>query len=345
MGSGSVQYLLIKQRGVLRLALPARNVRKQLLGLDYFQVFTRPARLWRFAVRAIVRARVARWTFPVIPVDELPLPINSLEFCKGVLQNDREFIFQFPKMPHRRKYSILSETPQGLRYLKIALDEKSKKELIREFQTRDLLEQTRFTSFQSPRLVHHFELQDVLVNEFEALPPGCRTERVWLPVHQHIWNELSSVNHRIQPAEQTAWYHAIQAAGGRHWATHLKGKKLHFSFVHGDFTPWNILFKNNRVYLIDYEEADGCGPYLFDPLHYFLVASSIGTGNPLEEFRRIRKSLKRLHTGEDFEHHLLAALLHERFMVQVLEPWMVDRLIEQTVDKILAGRKDFFSVS
>ena len=340
-----MQYLLIKQRGVLRLALPAKNARKQLLGLRYFQVFTVQARLWRIVLGLLIRCRLARYVFPEVSVEQLPLPLNSLEFCKSVLQNDREFIFQFPKMPHRQKYSILSETPWGLRYLKIALDEKSKKELRGEYRISTFLKHFPLEGFHSPRLIRHFELQDMVVNEFEALPPGCHSRTDWLATHEQIWRELSYIQHQEQPAEQTEWFRAIDTADRQHRCHLLKGKVLHFSFIHGDFVPWNILFKNGRVFLIDFEEAATCGPYLFDPLHYLLVAGNIGSGNPLEEFRNIRKRLQKLHNGEHFEYHLLAALLHERFRVQVLEPWLVDRLIEQTMDRILSRVPQPFAAS
>lgn len=41
-------------------------------------------------------------------------------------------------------------------------------------------------------------------------------------------------------------------------------------YSHGDFTPWNMFVKGNKLALIDWEMADPCAPLLFDAFHFVL---------------------------------------------------------------------------
>lgn len=46
------------------------------------------------------------------------------------------------------------------------------------------------------------------------------------------------------------------------------GKKIHTSFFHGDFTPWNICCKRNHLFVFDFEYSRRCFPAWLDPFHF-----------------------------------------------------------------------------
>ena len=48
---------------------------------------------------------------------------------------------------------------------------------------------------------------------------------------------------------------------------------------HGDFWAGNILFGNNRIYVLDWEDYKERGNYLYDPL-FFLITNSLYTDHP-----------------------------------------------------------------
>ncbi|WP_222536922.1 hypothetical protein [Pedobacter polysacchareus] len=66
---------------------------------------------------------------------------------------------------------------------------------------------------------------------------------------------------------------------------------------HGDFTPWNVMIKAEKLHIIDLELSQNDMPALFDLFH-FIYQSNILIGN--NSYAAIRKELDRLFANPDF---------------------------------------------
>lgn len=66
---------------------------------------------------------------------------------------------------------------------------------------------------------------------------------------------------------------------------------IKLAFSHGDFTPWNVMFKENTLHLIDLELAQQKMPILFDLFHY-IYQSNILNGN--HGYASVRKEIDQL---------------------------------------------------
>lgn len=60
--------------------------------------------------------------------------------------------------------------------------------------------------------------------------------------------------------------------------THYSKNQMDFAFFHGDFTPWNICYKENHIFVFDFEYSHKCFPEWLDPFH-FITQVGIMSGN------------------------------------------------------------------
>ena len=56
--------------------------------------------------------------------------------------------------------------------------------------------------------------------------------------------------------------------------------KLLFHLMHGDFTPWNVFLKDNRLIAVDWEDSDLTGLPFFDLIHFILRKRSFLKNRP-----------------------------------------------------------------
>lgn len=91
------------------------------------------------------------------------------------------------------------------------------------------------------------------------------------------------------------------------------------SYAHGDFTPWNIYIREQKLGLIDWEMANPCSPLLYDAFHFIYQQSSLVDHLPytqiekqIEEAMQIDKArwIIDIHRLDVQLHHKLYLLFH-----------------------------------
>ncbi len=73
----------------------------------------------------------------------------------------------------------------------------------------------------------------------------------------------------------------------------FSGKKIQAAFIHGDFTPWNICVKPDRVFVFDFEYSKQDFPAGFDAFHFITQVGALSfrqTGD--EIFQTFKKQEK-----------------------------------------------------
>jgi len=88
---------------------------------------------------------------------------------------------------------------------------------------------------------------------------------------------------------------------------------------HGDFAPWNVLFKGSEIYMIDWEDAALSGPPLYDMTH-FMISISLLLGHRMptvSEFLRmgpVRDYRSKLCLGEEESRFLVLYYLADKML-------------------------------
>ena len=84
----------------------------------------------------------------------------------------------------------------------------------------------------------------------------------------------------------------------------LKEEPYIYSFFHGDFTPWNVYYKNGELKAFDFEYAHFSMPEYMDVFHFITQASMLGwkaqAGGVIHEYRRCFHRLERYVGNPDF---------------------------------------------
>ncbi len=84
----------------------------------------------------------------------------------------------------------------------------------------------------------------------------------------------------------------------------LKEEPYIYSFFHGDFTPWNVYYKDGELKAFDFEYAHFSMPEYMDIFHYITQASMLGKkaeiGGVIHDYRSYYHRLEKYVANPDF---------------------------------------------
>lgn len=144
------------------------------------------------------------------------------------------------------------------------------------------------------------------------------------------WNELDEKLDRLQQSDNKNIPQSL--------VSRLKALKdsipadttVAAGYSHGDFTPWNLFIKTNRIALIDWEMADACTPVLFDAFHFiYQPASLVDHCGYTALKQRIRKMLSHPVAQQMIREDQVDVALHHRLYLLFTATWFLDKYREQ----------------
>jgi hypothetical protein len=126
----------------------------------------------------------------------------------------------------------------------------------------------------------------------------------WQEIHH--WAYRSKFGSPLKAEALRAAVHACEEK--------FRGKKIPFHFVHGDFTPWNILMGNKGLMVLDWEKSDPVGLPFTDLIHFAMTRRVLIEEKhvPMERFLRNPISVLKI----DAEFNNLQELL--KFPVEIV---------------------------
>lgn len=87
-------------------------------------------------------------------------------------------------------------------------------------------------------------------------------------------------------------------------------------FSHGDFTPWNMYVKTNRIALVDWEMAETTAPALFDAFHFLYQQASLADHISYRKLKKkISEAFENIFAQEIIKNNETDVFLHEQLYV------------------------------
>jgi Phosphotransferase enzyme family len=184
---------------------------------------------------------------------------------------------------------VLDENGRVLGYAKVPETLDGERANVKETHVLDMLYANSGIVDLIPRVIRNGNWQghSILVNPEDGfgpvrytrtLTPGHlkllaelgRTERCELTLPQWpVWQEIC---HWAQQGPFASIHHNSLLNEAIHsCADQLRGRRIPFHFVHGDFTPWNILMGRNGVKVVDWERSSPVGLPFTDLLHFAMA--------------------------------------------------------------------------
>jgi len=281
------------------LGLP--DGRGYLLPLDNFTVFYQGLNLYPAQKR---RARWGKRLFLALG----KVKLITLGLPKVCLEEGNSSIFQTLRElfgredlcfavslgtpgPHRKPViQVMDLEGKVLGFAKIGWNEFTKELVRHEGKMLQLLNQQNFP-FKVPRVLYTYDDNNwnICVQEppspysyTRSAPQRLREDYInalcafadkvvrWEPLEEtSFWNCIIA---RAQQIQSNFWHHTVARAMEKireQW----RDKKVPLHLAHGDFTPWNAMLVNGRLYLYDWEYAKEWAPAGYDLFHFLVQIS------------------------------------------------------------------------
>jgi thymidylate kinase len=107
-------------------------------------------------------------------------------------------------------------------------------------------------------------------------------------------------------------------------------RTIPMNLAHGDFTPWNIFVKQNRISLIDWELSNSSAPCLFDLFHFIYQQSSLVDHVPYTKTKeRIAEALHEQLIRQHAEERSIDTELHHKLYLLFISTYYLKRYQQQ----------------
>jgi hypothetical protein len=296
-GNRSEKYGLFPNQTDTRFLIPFANARASAAALDLYPAQKPLARAAKSLLTCALRTGAAAQLWP-----------HCIQLCTADLENrfgdllgqDVRLAFSLGSGNSRRRLIIQLATPGGeiLAYAKAGLDESSRTAIRREEQSLRLLEQAGFSAAEAPHILGSFAWRDAWIL---AETPGPRHQKPAPGLEDGLVQYLARLASAFPCAAPAVRLGSDSAAHLKDlgypyyadlvdWAAdHLAGfTELPGSFVHGDFTPWNVSVSRSGVFAFDWEQAAYPGVVAWDAFHFCIASSvEIRGHSPAETFRDV----------------------------------------------------------
>ena len=189
--------------------------------------------------------------------------------------------------PHRKTtIQIMDHAGTILGFAKVAKDTNVKKLLIQEAETLERLKSFKLHSIVSPSVLHLIDHHDVKVLITDTRK--TKKYKVITTLNDHHYSLFSELTQKtvVQNKENTDWfitemicsYKELEHIIPEIWRYRLEnaieymcerrgifGQRL---LSHGDFTPWNTFFSDEKLHVFDWEYAGEGYPIGYDLIHF-----------------------------------------------------------------------------
>ena len=219
--------------------------------------------------------------------------------------------------PNRKVLLAIDKDKETKYFVKIPLQEASKKLVENEVKTLDKLQEASFTHLQIPTTEQSY-LQNIGV--FTNIQgKNSKRQTNLTPVHIKALQELYAYQAEDIAIQQTACWQQIQSQTieqktptkdifGRlqKLLTRLKNdidfqEFIPCAYMHGDFTAWNMYVQDKQLNLYDWELAAPGTPMLFDIFHFVFQT---GVLIKHQSFKEIKNTL-----NEVLQHPILQSII------------------------------------
>jgi hypothetical protein len=276
-------YGLFPNRTDIRFLIPLSDSSASAKGLDLYHAQKPLARLAKSLLTNAFRTGALSHLWP-----------HRTQLCTGDLERRfRDLLGQQVRLAFslgsgkvRNRVIIQITTPDGeiLAYAKAGFDESSQTAIQREEQTLRSLEHAGFSPAEVPQVLRSFAWRDAWILTETAAPQEKQPAHAFRDEHVQFLTRLATRLPCHTPADGLSPDSPahLEHLGYPYYADLIKWATNHLasfpalpgSFLHGDFTPWNLSVSRNRVFAFDWEQAAHRGPAGWDAFH-FCVASSI----------------------------------------------------------------------
>lgn len=202
---------------------------------------------------------------------------------------------------NNRKVILILKKNTGISFVKIGLNEYSKRSIINE---KDALSYLEKYEFKVPRiLLYNAKFSALELSDINVKKKDYRVE--FTKYHFSFVCKLNEICKINRDLKSTFFYERIQGriisldrinSGNRHFESNLVElfqylvikhnelstlTNLHFGPCHGDFTPWNVILNSsdNEIRIMDWEFFDMESPLLYDFFHFKFQAIFLNNGD------------------------------------------------------------------
>jgi hypothetical protein len=322
--------------------LPAESARAFRSGLDLYPAQAAKARAAKGALRSLSYLGLKA---PGIARMHLGDPDTG---C-GVLQTLREVFARKDLVfavslgtpgPHRKPVlKVMTASGEVLGFAKVGWDEVTRALVQNEARVLQMLRDWELP-FGVPRVLyagdngaHTLCVQTPLLGRVLPAPRELTTEYVETlcalarkglarrPLDEsRFWKRIIERGQRIENAYWRRVLHRALEAIHEDW----RDREVPFHFAHGDFAPWNVLWADRRLFLLDWEYAQEEAPAGYDLFH-FLVQTARLLEN--RDTRHILTIVLERSYGSNLRRYWDEVITRENEIAALLQLYLVDRLV------------------
>ncbi len=201
-----------------------------------------------------------------------------------------------PPRPNRKPViQVMNAAGDTVAFAKVGWNGLTRTLVAQEANILGSVDRSRLERLQLPNVIHCGPFRDLDLLVVGALAPGpaetvmmrdptpveiaelqtLRTERSGPLPEDEYWVRLHERIGRLEPT-------GTELAGQAQLvAESLDGAPVRFAGGHGDWTPWNMVATDRRLYVWDWERAVTEVPFPFDVVHYHTQRAWFRTGLPL----------------------------------------------------------------
>jgi len=197
--------------------------------------------------------------------------------------------------PHQKPlFQVMDGDGSALGYAKIGWNQETIRIVSNEAQALQRLAHINFSSAVIPRALLAEDWHGYYVLLQSGPPTGQWTpSRDITPAHVQFLAELNQINATAAPMQSSSWRHNLQARlhnldemGAAYdtdlieWALEQCAARFgkieaRFGNRHGDFTPWNLLKKDDKLFVLDWEYAQDDSPVGSDLFHFAVQRAAL----------------------------------------------------------------------
>lgn len=280
--------------GTIRWIQPAQLSKP--LFLKFYSTSSYKSILYAFIIRVIFLLRIQKHVFKTTTAD---ISVLNL-IAENKKLNNLWAIFTGTEGPNR-KILLYQSKDQENTFTKISINKNS--ELLIANEIKMISELTQFdTKWISYPNVLEYDKNTIEVNDISE---GGKRSSILSPNHLNALQELSNC-HIQNNAIKTFSFWANMKCQLKNISSETDCRipngiitKLNYlvssidenqiitcNLAHGDFTPWNMLIKNNKLHIYDWELATTCLPKGHDAFHFIIQTGILIERKPWKQIKR-----------------------------------------------------------
>ena len=264
--------------GSIRWIQPSKLT--QPLFIKFYSTSSYKSILYAFIIRVVFLLRIQKYIFKTASMDISVL--NQIN--KNENLSDNWAIFTGTEGPNRKILLYQSKERENS-FTKISLNKNSKRLLAHEKEMISKLTELNTESIIHPNVLHY----DQNVIEVNDISNGGKRSSTLSPIHFNalmeladyhaqknaiktfsFWTNMKSQLKSISSQDKCRIPNGIVTKLNYLVKSIDENQSIKCNLAHGDFTPWNMLIKKNKLHLYDWELATKCLPKGHDAFHFMI---------------------------------------------------------------------------